>query len=123
MPSHQEHDLIVVLALNIDNDTIPSVPVNSGWTSAHYSSVSGVGAIGWRIAYKYAKVNTETVGNWFPADRIIVAIYRNARGPVGTAQAASVHLQTKSPTQPLIALSLAVAGTRLLHFAISASEQ
>ena len=120
MPSHQEHDLIVVLALNIDNDTIPSVPVNSGWVSANYSSVSGVGAIGWRIAYKFAKSNTETVGNWFAADRIIVAVYRNARGPIGTAQV-SVGTLTNHITYPAAdSTVIGTAGTRLLHFAISA---
>ena len=82
----------------------------------------GVGAIGWRIAYKFAKSNTETVGNWFTADRIIVAIYRNARGPVGTAQV-SVGTSTNQITYPAAdSAVIGTAGTRLLHFAISASS-
>ena len=76
MPSHQAHDMIVVFALNFDNDTIPNAPANEGWINAHSGSTTGATSGGWRIAYKFAKSNTETVGNWFTADRIVVAIYR-----------------------------------------------
>ena len=119
MPSHQAHDLIVVFALNFDNDTIPSAPANSGWINAHTSSSSGIHPAGWRIAYKYAKGNTETVGNWFTADRILVAVYRNARGPVGVATEEvltnSGFIRYPAADSPVIGSG----GTRLLHFGIS----
>ena len=119
MPSHQAHDLIIVYALNFDNATIPSAPANEGWLTARSSSSNGIHPAGWRIAYKYAKTNTETVGNWFTADRILVAVYRNARGPVGVATEEvltnSGFIRYPAADSPVIGSG----GTRLLHFGIS----
>lgn len=118
-PSHQAHDLIIVYALNFDNATIPSAPANEGWLTARSSSSSGIHPAGWRIAYKYAKTNTETVGNWFTADRILVAVYRNARGPIGVATEEvltnSGFIRYPAADSPVIGSG----GTRLLHFGIS----
>ena len=119
MPSHQAHDMIVVFALNFDNDTIPNAPANEGWINAHSGSTTGATSGGWRIAYKFAKSNTETVGNWFTADRIAVAVYRNARGLIGTATqdiaASSNHITYPAADSPVIGSG----GTRLLRFGIS----
>ena len=119
MPSHQAHDLLIVFALNFDNATIPSAPANEGWINAHSSSSSGVHPAGWRIAYKYAKGNTETVGNWFTADRILVAVYRNVRAPIGVATEEvltnSSFIRYPAADTPVIGSG----GTRLLHFGIS----
>ena len=116
-PSHQEHDLIVVFAANFDNDTIPVIPANNGWTNAYQNSVTG--QQGWIIAYKFAKSNTETVGAWLTADRVLVAVYRNARGLVGTAQE-SIGALANIITYPAADNDVVgTAGTRLLHIAIS----
>ena len=120
MPSHQEHDLLVVMAANFDDETIPVAPFNEGWTTIHTSSsTSGTKSEGIRIAYKFAKSNTELVGNWFTTDRIIVAVYRNARGFIGSAveqnQSNSASIQYLSPDSEVIG----TAGTRLLYFGLS----
>ena len=120
MPSHQEHDLLVVMAVNFDDETIPVAPLNAGWTTVHTSSsTSGTKSEGIRIAYKFAKSNTELVGNWFTTDRIIVAVYRNARGFIGSAveqnQSNSASIQYLSPDSEIIG----TAGTRLLYFGLS----
>lgn len=119
IPTHQAHDLIVVFAVNSDNDTIPVAPSGEGWISAHASSTSGSNSAGWRIAFKYAKGNNETVGNWFPATRIAVAIYRNARALVGAAtediQGSSSSINYPAP-DPVV---IGSGGTRLLRFGIS----
>ena len=120
MPSHQEHDLLVVMAVNFDDETLPIPPFNQGWTTVHTSSsTSGTKSEGIRIAYKIAKSNTELVGNWFTTDRIIVAVYRNARGFIGSAveenQSNSASIQYLSPDSEVIG----TAGTRLLYFGLS----
>ncbi|HCA36576.1 MAG TPA: hypothetical protein DEP13_08050 [Gammaproteobacteria bacterium] len=119
MPSHQAHDMIVVFALNFDNNTIPGAPVNEGWISAHSGSSTGPASGGWRIAYKFAKSNTEVVGNWFTSDRIVVAVYRNARGVIGTA-AQNVAALSNQITYPAAdGPVIGSGGTRLLRFGIS----
>ena len=74
IPTHQARDLIVVFAFNSSNNTIPVIPSNENWINAHSSSITGTNGSGWRIAYKYANSSNETVGNWFPATRIVVAV-------------------------------------------------
>ena len=119
IPTHQAHDLIVVFALNSNNNTIPVAPTGEGWTSAHSSSSAAPQPAGWRIGFKYAKGNNETVGNWFPATRIVVAVYRNARALVGAAtqdvrtSANSIHYPAADP------LVTGTAGTRLLRLGAS----
>ena len=120
IPTHQAHDLIVVFALNSSNDTIPNPPSGEGWTSAHASSSSSeTDPAGWRIGFKYAKGNNETVGNWFPATRVVVAIYRNARALVGAAtediQASSSSIHYPAP-DPVV---IGSGGTKLLRFGAS----
>ena len=117
IPSHQAHDLIVVFAFNSSNDTIPVAPANEGWISAHASKRStSPDTAGWRIAYKFANSSNETVGNWFPATRIAVAIYRNARALVGTAtldvrtSVNNIHYPAPDP------VVIGSGGTRLLRF-------
>ena len=120
IPTHQAHDLIVVFAFNSNNDTIPVVPTGEGWISAHSSQRStSPDTAGWRIAYKYAKGSNETVGNWFPANRIVVAIYRNARALVGAAtqdvrtSVGDIHYPAPDP------VVIGSGGTRLLRFGAS----
>lgn len=119
IPTHQARDLIVVFAFNSSNNTIPVIPSNENWINAHSSSITGTNASGWRIAYKYANSSNETVGNWFPADRIVVAIYRNARALVGAAtqdqrnNATSIHYPAADP------VVIGSGGTRLLRFGVS----
>ena len=119
IPTHQARDLIVVFAFNFSNNTIPVIPSNENWINAHSSSITGTNGSGWRIAYKYANSSNETVGNWFPATRIVVAVYRNARALVGAAtqdvrtSADSIHYPAADP------LVTGTAGTRLLRFGAS----
>ena len=119
IPSHQAHDLIVVFAVNTTNDTIPVAPSGQGWVSAHSSQSSGTDPGGWRIGFKYAKSTNETVGNWFPANRVVVAVYRNARALVGSAtqdiQSSSSSISYPAADTPVIGSG----GTRLLRFGIS----
>ena len=117
MPSHQAHDLIVVFALNFDNDTIPSAPANvGGLMRTHRAVVAFTRRVGG--SYKYAKGNTETVGNWFTADRILVAVYRNARALVGQA---TEEILTNSSLSAIGSRQLnhRQRWNRLLHFGIS----
>jgi len=119
IPSHQAHDLIVVFAFNSSNDTIPLAPAGEGWISAHSSSYSGTLNAGWRIGFKYAKANNETVGNWFPANRIVVAVYRNARALVGSGTEqieTSASLIRYPAPDPVV---IGSGGTRLLRFGAS----
>lgn len=119
IPTHQARDLIVVFAFNSSNNTIPVIPSNENWINAHSSSSAAPQPAGWRIAYKYANSSNETVGNWFPATRIVVAVYRNARALVGAAtqdvrtSADSIHYPAADP------LVTGTAGTRLLRFGAS----
>ena len=119
IPTHQTHDLIVVFAFNSNNNTIPIIPADQGWIDAHSSRISGTNASGWRIAYKYAKSNNETVGNWFPSNRVVVAVYRNARALVGAAtqdqrnNTTSIHYPAPDP------VVIGSGGTRLLRFGVS----
>ena len=119
IPTHQAHDLIVVFAVNTNNDTIPLAPSNENWITIHSSQTSGTYEGGWQVAFKYAKGSNETVGNWFPANRIAVAVYRNARAAVGIAtqsvQSPAVVIDYPAADAPVIGS----AGTRLLRFGIS----
>ena len=119
IPSHQARDLIVVFAVNTTNDTIPIAPNDQGWISAHASSSSSPNPAGWRIAFKYANSSNEAVGNWFPANRVAVAVYRNARALVGAAtediQGSSSSINYPAP-DPVV---IGSGGTRLLRFGIS----
>ena len=119
IPSHQAHDLIVVFAFNSSNNTIPVIPTGEGWIDAHSSRISGTNASGWRIAFKYAKSSNESVGNWFPSNRVVVAVYRNARALVGAAtqdqrnNTTSIHYPAPDP------VVIGSGGTRLLRFGVS----
>ena len=120
IPSHQANDLIVVFAFNSSNDTIPVAPANEGWISAHASKrSSSPDTAGWRIGFKYAKSSNEVVGNWFPANRIVVAVYRNARALVGAAtqdvrtSVNDIHYPAPDP------VVIGSGGTRLLRFGVS----
>lgn len=119
IPSHQAQDLIVVFAVNTASDTIPIAPSDEGWISAHTSSSSAPDPAGWHIAFKYANSSSEVVGNWFPANRVAVAVYRNARALVGSAtediQTASSSINYPAP-DPVV---IGSGGTRLLRFGIS----
>ena len=72
---------------------------------------------GIRIAYKFAKSNAELVGNWFTTDRIIVAVYRNARKDRFGCRAA--HFKPTQHQFNTYADSeiIGTAGTRLLYWA------
>ena len=119
IPSHQAQDLIVVFAVNTTSDTIPVMPSGEGWINAHTSSSSAPNPAGWRIAFKYANSSNEAVGNWFPANRVAVAVYRNARALVGSAtediQASDSSINYPAP-DPVV---IGSGGTRLLRFGIS----
>ena len=116
VPTHQAHDMIVVFAVNTSGGGIPVAPANEGWISCYTRSDT---ATGYHIAYKYAKSSNEAVGNWLPADRIIAAVYRNARAPVGvatnSAQASASVISYPAPDAPVIGSG----GTRLLRFGFS----
>ena len=116
-PAHQPRDLLLVVAANFDNSSIPPAPV--GWTTVHSSSTTGSKRGGWRIAYKFAQSNSETIGNWFGADRIAVAIYRDVRGFVGVAEQ-SIRVSSNSINYPAAnSLVVGSGGTKLLHVGIS----
>jgi hypothetical protein len=75
MPSHQANDLLIVFAVNGSGSSTAPFPADSGWTTILFNG----GNLPFRLAYKYAKTNTETVGVWIGATRTSVVIYRNAR--------------------------------------------
>ena len=79
-------DFIIVFALNIDNERSvkrPCQPTPPGNHPGMTSATSPSQMVAWRIAYKFAKSNTDVVGNWFTQTKVIAAIYRNARGLIG----------------------------------------
>ena len=116
-PAHQERDLILVVAANFNNTVIPPAP--SGWTTVHTLSTGGSKPAGIRIGYKFAQSNSETVENWFGADRVTVAIYRNVRGLVGVAtedvQSSASSIHYPAADSPVIG----TGGTKLIHVGIS----
>ena len=81
MPSHQANDLLIVFAVNGSGSSSAPFPADSGWTTIRFNS----GNLPFRLAYKYARTNTETVGVWVGATRTSVVVYRNARKFDGNA--------------------------------------
>ena len=79
MPSHQEHDLLLVIAVNGDGQLPPVEPTGDGWTILRGGASGSQNIYGFTAAYKFAKSNTEIVGGWARATRISVAVYRNVR--------------------------------------------
>ena len=59
VPSHQENDLLIVFAVNGTSTANPVAPSDAGWTDCHYGGVMGS-----RVAYKFAKTNSEIAGIW-----------------------------------------------------------
>ena len=116
MPSHQEHDLLIVFAINGAGNSFPPSSTDSGWTTISFAA----GAFPYRLAYKFAKTNSETVGVWIGATKTAIAVYRNARKLAGAATvysaASTSALQYQSPTQS------ASAGSKLIWFGAALGE-
>ena len=119
VPTHQAHDMIVVFAVNTSGSAIPVAPQNEGWITSYSASDTGTDPTGYTIAYKYAKSSNEAIGNWLPATRIVAAVYRNARAPVGvaieTSQSSASSISYPAADTPVIGSG----GTRLLRFGFS----
>ena len=87
MPSHQVGDLIIVCAANFASALTSQRPITPNsptgqpqWTEVRNSGLAGTGV---KIAYIVATQNTSVVGSWTRANRVTVAIYRNAKGIKG----------------------------------------
>ena len=113
MPSHQANDLIVVFAVNGSGTTIPTAPVGAGWeTQADSDSI-----LGYHLAYKFAKTNSETVGPWVGSTRTTAVVYRNVR-KIGATVASSKDFLATSIDYPAISLDSS-GGTRVVYFGVT----
>lgn len=76
LPSFQEGDIAIVLALRVSSSTIPTVP--AGWETVNSTSLSGIGDV---VGIRRLQTGDTTTGTWTNAERIGVAIYRGALFP------------------------------------------
>lgn len=74
LPTHQEGDLIIVVAsLNATG----GITLPSGWRDLFFSAGSGITT---RIAGRMAKSSSESSGTWTGADAIHAVVYRSTAG-------------------------------------------
>tara|TARA_B100000035_G_scaffold49461_1_gene38029 strand:+ start:22663 stop:24720 length:2058 start_codon:yes stop_codon:yes gene_type:complete len=114
VPSHQPLDLLIVFAVNGSGTGNPLVPSGEGWTEIHYG-----GAMGSRVAYKFAQTNSEVAGIWAGATRTTIAVYRNVRAVVKTTTSSTSTFPDKI-LYPNVYSNQSSGGSRLIAF--SASE-
>jgi hypothetical protein len=80
IPTHQAGDLLVMIAVNIDDSSTPSAPGGEGWTLETSASRTGFGAKNFRTYSKVAASGSVTTGTWSATDWLICHVYRNASG-------------------------------------------
>lgn len=116
IPSHQPNDLLIVFAVNGSGTDVPIEPAGEGWESLAYTLT----ILGYRLAYKFARTNSETVGSWVGSTRTTVVVYRNVRKIAGTSTSSRSSAAT-SILYPALSLDSA-GGTRVAYFSTTSDN-
>ena len=117
MPSHEPNDLLLVFAVNASGSTTPIAPSGEGWETL---ALQGGSLLGYRLAYKFARTNSETVGPWVSSTRTTAVVYRNVRKADTTVTGSKSYFAT-TISYPGISLDSS-GGTRVVYFSITSQN-